>query len=63
VTDACPATNPGELVVRGSVEQVHVINAEPGITVHVNGSGSFTHSATTDGRAVSWCEVFRLTPR
>jgi hypothetical protein len=50
--------------VRGSVEQVHVINAEAGVTVHVNGPGSFTHTATTDGRGVSWYEVFRpATPR
>jgi predicted acyl esterase len=39
-----------ERVVRGSVEQIHVVNAEPNSEVSVRGPGNFRTTATTDDR-------------
>jgi uncharacterized protein len=41
---------PGELTVRGSVEQIHVIHAEPGTSVSVRGPRGYRATATTDDR-------------
>ncbi len=38
----------GELTVRGSVEQIHIIHAEPGVEVDVRGPRGYRASATTD---------------
>jgi uncharacterized protein len=40
----------GELTVRGSVEQIHVIHAEPGTPVTVRGPRGYRATATTDDR-------------
>lgn len=45
---ADPAAIGGELTVRGSVEQIHVIHAPPGARVEIRGPGAFHHEATTD---------------
>jgi uncharacterized protein len=39
----------GELTVRGSVEQIHVIHAQPGVQVDVRGPRGYRTTATTDG--------------
>lgn len=38
----------GELTVRGSVEQIHVIHAEPGVQVDVRGPRGYRATRTTD---------------
>ncbi len=40
----------GELTVRGSVEQIHVIHAEPNVEVEVRGPRRYRETATTDGK-------------
>lgn len=61
VASAAPPTDPGvappgqwteasagELAVRGSVEQIYVIHAEPGVQVDVRGPRGYRASGTTD---------------
>lgn len=47
-TDDLPAKQSEAPTVRGSVEQIHVLHARPGVRVSVRGSGDFQTSAATD---------------
>jgi len=45
-----PMATPVELVVRGSVEQIHIVHAQAGSKVIVEGSQGFRATAVTDAR-------------
>ncbi|MGY6554582.1 MAG: CocE/NonD family hydrolase [Wenzhouxiangella sp.] len=38
----------GSLTIRGSVEQIHIVHAEPAAAVSISGPGGFSFSGTTD---------------